>query len=45
MKKTEQGHTTTKAEQSRPMKKIVVRRTESIKVTSAPLNHQPAHAS
>jgi hypothetical protein len=25
----------------RPMKKIVVRRTEPIKVTSAPANHQP----
>lgn len=30
-----------KAEQNRPMKKIAVRRTEPIKVTSAPLNHQP----
>lgn len=28
-----------------PMKKIVVRRTEPIRVTSAPLNHQPLIAS
>ncbi len=32
---------TKKAQPNRTMKKIVVRRTEPIKVTSAPLNHQP----
>ncbi|MFF1838844.1 hypothetical protein ACFVXE_32340 [Streptomyces sp. NPDC058231] len=44
MKKSEQEHPTKKADQVRPMKRIVVRRTEPIKVTSAPLNHQPAIA-
>jgi hypothetical protein len=33
-----------RVEKDRPMKKIVVRRTEPIKVTSAPLNHQPVTA-
>jgi hypothetical protein len=32
---------TKKAQPNRTMKKIVVRRTAPIKVTSAPLNHQP----
>jgi hypothetical protein len=40
-----EGHNTMKdakkAQPSRTMKKIVVRRTAPIKVTSAPLNHQP----
>lgn len=32
---------TKKAQPSRTMKKIVVRKTAPIKVTSAPFNHQP----
>lgn len=32
---------TKKTQPSRTMKKIVVRRTAPIKVTSVPLNHQP----
>lgn len=41
MKNAQQDPSIRKAEQDRPMKKIMVRRTEPIKVTSAPLNHQP----
>jgi hypothetical protein len=41
MKNEQQGLPVRKPANDRPMKKIVVRRTEPIKVTSAPLNHQP----
>ncbi len=41
MKKTEQATPPRAVEQPSRMRKIVVRRTEAIKVTSAPFNHQP----
>ncbi|MHC5909048.1 hypothetical protein ACVNF4_35055 [Streptomyces sp. S6] len=44
MKESGQGiqvKQTDEARRVRPMKKIAVRRTEPIKVTSAPFNHQP----